>query len=195
MSPPQRWTAPPRRNCSSSCCPTIDGCRGSLVLVTHNLGVVARYAQRIYIMYAGKIVEEGLCRDIFYRPEHPYTVACSTASPAWTSNRAPSDPYFGTPPNLIDLPMTCAFLPRCSERSERCSRTLAGVAARRRRRAPGAVLHAGTGSRGVTTPREALAVPRGASSPKRHLLLRRRLSSLPSLGYHPRTTSSSTSTP
>ena len=48
---------------------TIDGCRGSLVLVTHNLGVVARYAQRIYIMYAGKIVEEGLCRDIFYRPE------------------------------------------------------------------------------------------------------------------------------
>ncbi len=60
---------------------TIDGCRGSLMLVTHNLGVVARYAQRIYIMYAGKIVEEGLCRDIFYRPSHPYTIALLKSVP------------------------------------------------------------------------------------------------------------------
>ena len=60
---------------------TIEGCRGSLVLVTHNLGVVARYAQRIYIMYAGKIVEQGLCRDIFYRPRHPYTIGLLKSVP------------------------------------------------------------------------------------------------------------------
>lgn len=100
---------------------TIDRCRGSLVLVTHNLGVVARYAQRIYIMYAGKIVEQGLCRDIFYRPRHPYTVGLLNSVPRLDEvqgRRLVS--IVGTPPNLIDLPSTCAFLPRCPQRSERC---------------------------------------------------------------------------
>ena len=100
---------------------SIDGCRGSLVLVTHNLGVVARYAQRIYIMYAGKIVEQGLCRDIFYRPRHPYTVGLLKSVPRLDEVRGHRlVPIVGTPPNLIDLPPTCAFFPRCAERSERC---------------------------------------------------------------------------
>lgn len=100
---------------------TIDGCRGSLVLVTHNLGVVARYAQRIYIMYAGKIVEQGLCRDIFYRPRHPYTIGLLKSVPRLDEVRGRRlVPIAGTPPNLIDLPPTCAFFPRCAERSERC---------------------------------------------------------------------------
>ena len=100
---------------------TIDGCRGSLVLVTHNLGVVARYAQRLYIMYAGRIVEEGLCRDIFYRPSHPYTVALLKSVPRLDEVKGQRlVPVVGTPPNLIGLPPTCAFLPRCPERGERC---------------------------------------------------------------------------
>ncbi len=100
---------------------TIDACKGSLVLVTHNLGVVARYSQRIYIMYAGKIVEQGLCRDIFYRPRHPYTVGLLKSVPRLDEVRGHRlVPIVGTPPNLIDLPPTCAFYPRCSERTERC---------------------------------------------------------------------------
>ena len=100
---------------------TIDGCGGSLVLVTHNLGVVARYAQRIYIMYAGKIVEEGLCRDIFYHPSHPYTIGLLKSVPRVDDLKGQRlVPIAGTPPNLIGLPTTCAFLPRCPERGERC---------------------------------------------------------------------------
>lgn len=100
---------------------TIEGCRGALVLVTHNLGVVARYAHRIYIMYAGRIVEEGLCRDIFYHPSHPYTIGLLKSVPRL--DEAPGRrlvPIKGRPPSLIDMPSTCAFLPRCPEAGERC---------------------------------------------------------------------------
>jgi oligopeptide/dipeptide ABC transporter ATP-binding protein len=101
---------------------TIEGCQGALVLVTHNLGVVARYAQRIYIMYAGRIVEEGLCRDIFYRPRHPYTAGLLKSVPRVDEEQGRRlIPIEGTPPDLIDLPPTCAFLPRCTARGERCS--------------------------------------------------------------------------
>jgi oligopeptide/dipeptide ABC transporter ATP-binding protein len=100
---------------------SIDACRGALVLVTHNLGVVARYAQRIYIMYAGKIVEQGSCRDIFYRPAHPYTVGLLKSVPRLDEVQGHRlVPIVGTPPNLIGLAPRCAFWPRCPERSERC---------------------------------------------------------------------------
>jgi oligopeptide/dipeptide ABC transporter ATP-binding protein len=100
---------------------TIEGCQGSLVLVTHNLGVVARYAQRIYIMYAGRIIEEGLCRDIFYRPRHPYTASLLKSVPRVDEEQGRRlVPIEGTPPDLIQLPPTCAFLPRCRVRGERC---------------------------------------------------------------------------
>jgi len=100
---------------------SIDSCKGALVLVTHNLGVVARYAQRIYIMYAGKIVEQGTCRDIFYRPRHPYTVGLLKSVPRLDEERGRRlVPIPGTPPNLIDLADRCAFFPRCAERTERC---------------------------------------------------------------------------
>ncbi|MBN1320418.1 MAG: ABC transporter ATP-binding protein [Thermoleophilia bacterium] len=100
---------------------SIEGCQGALVLVTHNLGVVARYAQRIYIMYAGRIVEQGLCRDIFYKPRHPYTIGLLKSVPRLDEERGRRlVPIDGTPPNLIDLPPTCAFLPRCPVAGERC---------------------------------------------------------------------------
>ena len=96
----------------------------SLVLVTHNLGVVARYAQRIYVMYAGRIVESGLSEDIFLRPAHPYTIGLLKCVPRLgeTKNERELVPISGLPPNLIDMPRQCAFLPRCSYHTEQCRR-------------------------------------------------------------------------
>jgi oligopeptide/dipeptide ABC transporter ATP-binding protein len=94
----------------------------SLIIVTHNLGVVARYAQRIYIMYAGRIVEEGTTEDIFGDPRHPYTTKLLQCIPRLDKKKGRKlVPIEGLPPNLINMPPTCAFLPRCSERSARCS--------------------------------------------------------------------------
>jgi len=94
----------------------------SLVIVTHNLGVVARYAQRIYIMYAGRIVEEGTTKDIFGNPRHPYTIGLLKCIPRLDEEEGRKlVPIEGLPPNLINMPPTCAFLPRCSYNIERCS--------------------------------------------------------------------------
>ena len=93
----------------------------SLVIVTHNLGVVARYAQRIYIMYAGKIVESGSCKDIFRQPRHPYTIGLLKSVPRLDEKVGTKlVPIDGMPPNLINMPSTCAFLPRCSRAIEQC---------------------------------------------------------------------------
>jgi peptide/nickel transport system ATP-binding protein len=95
--------------------------RTSLVIVTHNLGVVARYATRIYIMYAGRIVEEGLTKDIFANPRHPYTVGLLKCVPRLDEEEGRKlVPIEGLPPNLIRMPPTCAFLPRCQMKFERC---------------------------------------------------------------------------
>jgi oligopeptide/dipeptide ABC transporter ATP-binding protein len=96
------------------------------VLVTHNLGVVARYAQRLYIMYAGKIVEEGRCRDIFYRPSHPYTIGLLKSVPRLDEVKGQRlVPIEGTP-GLIDLPSTCAFRLGAGRRASAAMWTLAG---------------------------------------------------------------------
>jgi len=95
----------------------------SLIIVTHNLGVVARYADRILIMYAGRIVEEGTTEDIFGDPRHPYTIGLLNCIPRLDQEEGRKlVPIEGLPPNLINMPPTCAFLPRCSNRSEGCSR-------------------------------------------------------------------------
>jgi oligopeptide/dipeptide ABC transporter ATP-binding protein len=96
----------------------------SLIIVTHNIGVVARYAQRIYVMYAGRIVESGLSYDIFDNPCHPYTIGLLKCVPQLGETRTTRKlvPITGLPPNLIDMEPTCAFLPRCTYRTERCER-------------------------------------------------------------------------
>jgi peptide/nickel transport system ATP-binding protein len=95
--------------------------RASLVIVTHNLGVVARYAQRIYIMYAGRIVESGTTKDIFGNPRHPYTIGLLRCIPRLDEEEGTKlVPIDGLPPNLINMPATCAFLPRCSYKVEKC---------------------------------------------------------------------------
>ncbi|MBN1190992.1 MAG: ABC transporter ATP-binding protein [Dehalococcoidales bacterium] len=94
----------------------------SLVIVTHNLGVVARYVQRIYVMYAGRVVESGLSDDIFENPRHPYTIGLLKCVPVLGETRTLRKlvPISGIPPDLIDMPVTCAFLPRCTYKTKQC---------------------------------------------------------------------------
>jgi peptide/nickel transport system ATP-binding protein len=95
--------------------------RTSLVIVTHNLGVVARYAQRIYIMYAGKIVESGTTKEIFRNPCHPYTIGLLNCIPRLDEEEGHKlVPIQGLPPNLMNMPPHCAFLPRCSRKIDQC---------------------------------------------------------------------------
>ncbi len=96
----------------------------SLVIVTHNLGVVARYAQRIYVMYAGRIIESGLSEDIFAHPRHPYTIGLLHSVPKLGERHGERKliPILGLPPNLIMMPPTCAFLPRCTMKIARCAK-------------------------------------------------------------------------
>ena len=93
----------------------------SLIIVTHNLGVVARYAERIYVMYAGRIVESGSCDDIFNQPKHPYTISLLNCVPRLDEEEDRRlVPIEGLPPNLISMPPTCAFLPRCTCSIDKC---------------------------------------------------------------------------
>ncbi len=96
----------------------------ALVIVTHNLGIVARYAERIYVMYAGRIIESGLADDIFLKPRHPYTIGLLKCVPQLGETREDKKlvPIKGLPPNLINMPNHCAFLPRCEYAFERCRR-------------------------------------------------------------------------
>lgn len=100
----------------------VDQHHTSLIIVTHNLGVVARYAQRIYVMYAGRIVESGLSDDIFESPRHPYTIGLLNCVPRLgeTTEKRKLVPIKGLPPRLIDMPEHCSFLPRCDYKTEKC---------------------------------------------------------------------------
>jgi len=95
----------------------------ALIVITHNLGVVARYADRVNVMYAGKIVERGRAHDIYHRPSHPYTLALLKSVPRMDQPRkAKLDPVEGQPPDLTRLDEGCSFRPRCRFRVERCER-------------------------------------------------------------------------
>ncbi len=94
----------------------------SLVVITHNLGVVARYADRVNVMYAGKIIERGTSRDIYNRPSHPYTLGLLHSVPRLDEpRRVKLDPIQGQPPDLINLPAGCSFRDRCRFAVERCA--------------------------------------------------------------------------
>lgn len=95
--------------------------RTSLVIVTHNLGLIARYAERIYVMYAGKIVESGTTEDILSDPRHPYTKGLLKSVPRLDDEKSERlIPINGMPPDLAHLPDSCAFLPRCPYSTEKC---------------------------------------------------------------------------
>jgi peptide/nickel transport system ATP-binding protein len=95
----------------------------AIVIVTHDLGVVAEHCDQIQVMYAGKIVETGDARDIYYRAHHPYTWGLLQSIPRMDSR---SDerlkPISGAPPSMINVPKGCAFHPRCPHRFEPCDK-------------------------------------------------------------------------
>src|ERR1700722_1140018 len=94
----------------------------ALVIITHNLGVVARYANRVNVMYAGRIVESGTAADIYHRPRHPYTMALLRSVPRLDRPRQASlDPVEGQPPDLTRLDAGCAFRPRCRFAVDSCA--------------------------------------------------------------------------
>ena len=94
----------------------------AMVIITHNLGVVARYAHRVVVMYAGKIVETGTANDIYRNPRHPYTLALLNSVPRLdATERVRLDAIQGLPPDLVDLPQGCSFAPRCKYAYERCT--------------------------------------------------------------------------
>ncbi len=94
----------------------------ALLIITHNLGVVARYADRINIMYAGRIIERGTCKDIFANPRHPYTLGLLESIPRLDQPKGSKlIPIPGQPPNLAELPPGCSFQPRCRFAQEKCS--------------------------------------------------------------------------
>jgi oligopeptide/dipeptide ABC transporter ATP-binding protein len=94
----------------------------AMLIITHNLGVVARYADRVNVMYAGKIIERGTARELYANPRHPYTLGLLRSVPRLDEpRRARLDPIEGQPPDLTRLPSGCAFRPRCAFRVERCA--------------------------------------------------------------------------
>ena len=94
----------------------------ALIIITHNLGVVARYADRVNIMYAGKIIERGSALEIYSNPRHPYTVGLLRSVPRLDlPRRAKLDPIQGHPPDLINLPAGCSFRSRCRWAVDKCA--------------------------------------------------------------------------
>ncbi|MDW4508611.1 ABC transporter ATP-binding protein [Priestia megaterium] len=94
----------------------------SIVLITHDLGVVAQVADRVAVMYAGKIVEIGTRRDIFYTPQHPYTKGLLRSVPRLDLYESELVPITGSPPDLFAPPSGCSFAPRCPYVMEVCDR-------------------------------------------------------------------------
>ncbi len=94
----------------------------SIILITHDLGVVAKVADRIAVMYAGKIIEIGTKREIFYNPEHPYTKGLLNSVPRLDMKEEKLLPIVGTPPDLFAPPKGCPFAARCTFAMEVCEK-------------------------------------------------------------------------
>jgi oligopeptide transport system ATP-binding protein len=93
----------------------------AMIIITHNLGVVARYAHNVNVMYAGKIIETGTAEEIYHNPRHPYTLALLNSVPRLDAReRVKLDAIEGLPPDLVNLPEGCSFAPRCKYIYERC---------------------------------------------------------------------------
>src|SRR5262249_19967506 len=93
----------------------------ALIVITHNLGVVARYADRVNVMYAARIIEQGSADDIFLRPCHPYTLGLMRSVPRLDMARGQRlETIEGLPPDLRSPPAGCRFAPRCPHRIHIC---------------------------------------------------------------------------
>ena len=94
----------------------------AMIIITHNLGVVARYADRVNVMYAGKIIESGTAHEIYHKPAHPYTLGLLHSVPRLDQSRKERLlPITGQPPDLTRLDSGCSFRPRCSFQVDQCA--------------------------------------------------------------------------
>lgn len=95
----------------------------SIILITHDLGVVAGLAQRVLVMYAGKIIEQGSVKDLYQKPRHPYTWGLLKSVPRLdAAEKKRLVPIWGQPPDLLAPPNGCAFYPRCDYAMDVCTR-------------------------------------------------------------------------
>lgn len=100
---------------------------GSILLITHDLGVVAEMADYVVVMYAGRAIEQGTVQEIFHDPKHPYTVGLQKSKPTMESD---SDQLFNIPgnvPNPVNMPNHCYFKERCSKCTKKCSGEYPGM--------------------------------------------------------------------
>jgi peptide/nickel transport system ATP-binding protein len=95
-----------------------------VILITHDLGVIADHAQRLLVMYAGRGVEMGTIDEVFDKPLHPYTWGLLESIPHVDSRGSRLVPIEGSPPSLINKPRGCAFHPRCPHRFEKCDKEI-----------------------------------------------------------------------
>ena len=93
----------------------------AVIVITHNLGVVARYADRVNVMYGGRIVESGEATEIYARPKHAYTLGLLESVPRLDARTGRLIPIEGTPPDLTNMPEGCAFAPRCRFADDQCT--------------------------------------------------------------------------
>ena len=91
----------------------------SIIIITHDMGVIGEMADRVMVMYAGKVVESASADNIFYEPKHPYTVGLLESIPQIGRKRR-LIPIDGSVPNIHELPQGCSFAPRCRKATERC---------------------------------------------------------------------------
>ena len=94
----------------------------AIIIITHNLGVVARYADRVNVMYAGRIVETAAAKELYKNPRHPYTVGLLKSVPRLDKARTSKlEVIEGVPPDMINVAPGCSFYPRCTFRQDRCN--------------------------------------------------------------------------
>jgi peptide/nickel transport system ATP-binding protein len=94
----------------------------AIQFITHDLGVVAEICDRMMVMYAGEVVEQGTVEEIYYEPEHPYTVGLMSSIPRVGADIDQLDTIPGTMPDLVKLPSGCSFHPRCPYAEDSCTR-------------------------------------------------------------------------
>ena len=93
----------------------------SIIMITHNLGVVAELCDRVYVMYAGRIMEQATVYEIFDSPSHPYTFGLLNSIPRMAATREKLFTIRGMVPNLLRLPKGCRFCPRCDKAMKICT--------------------------------------------------------------------------
>ncbi|OTA15146.1 hypothetical protein Xvie_03091 [Xenorhabdus vietnamensis] len=93
----------------------------AIIMITHDLGVVAGICDKVLVMYAGRTMEYGTARDVFYHPTHPYSIGLLNAVPRLDGDEEALETIQGNPPNLLRLPKGCPFQPRCQFATDRCA--------------------------------------------------------------------------